>query len=155
MFALAAVIVAAVVVAILASSGSGGAKHQPQTTTATARLPRPAARIRLSSPTGQPGPLGIAEVVRRGTNAAVAILGKGIPQNSKHTAYAVWIYNSPTDALRLGFVNPGVGKNGHLDTAGQLPDNAGRYKKLLITLESTSNPISPGAIVLEGPLTGG
>jgi hypothetical protein len=51
-------------------------------------------------------------------------------------------------------VNPGVGKNGRLETAGGLPSNAGRFKQLLVTLETTANPKSPGQIVLEGTLTG-
>jgi hypothetical protein len=150
--ALGAVILAAAVIAIVASSG--GKHHSSPTTTPTTPLPQPAARITLSSPTQQRGMVGIAEVVRRGKNAAVAILGKGLPANGKHNAYAIWLSNSPSDSVRLGFVNPGVGKNGHLDTAGGLPRNAGHYSKLLVTLETTANPATPGPIVLEGALTG-
>jgi anti-sigma-K factor RskA len=149
--AIAAVIVAAAVVAILASSGG---KHAAQTP-ATTPLPVPSARVRLTSPTRGATTFGIADIVRRGNNAAVAIVGKGLPRNAKHNAYAVWLYKSASDAVRLGFVNPGVGKNGHLDTAGGLPPNAGHYSKLLITVETTANPTTPGPVVLEGKLGGG
>ncbi len=67
----------------------------------------------------------------------------------------MWLFNSPTDAVRLGFVNPGVGKNGHIDTAGVLPANAAHYRELLITLETAAAPAAPGHIVLAGPLRGG
>lgn len=146
---LAAVIVAAAIVTVLATSGSSTHKHVPP----PAPFEAPA-KITLSSPTGRSGTLGIAEVVRRGNTAAVAILGKGLARNTKHNAYAIWLYNSPTDAVRLGFVNPGIGKNGHLDTAGGLPTNASHYSKIVITLETAANPMTPGQIVLEGSLKG-
>jgi hypothetical protein len=147
------VILAAAIVTVVATSGSGTHKHQP-TTAFTATVGEAATKIKLTSPTGQPGTIGIAEVVHRGGNAAIAVLGKGLAHNAKHNAYAVWLYNSSTDAIRLGFVNPGVGKDGHLDTAGTLPTNASHYSKVLVTLETTANPTAPGTIVLEGRLSG-
>jgi hypothetical protein len=149
------VIIAAAIVVIVASGGSSSGKHSTASATSTVPLPQPSARIRLTSPTGQPGALGIVEVVRRGSNAAISIVGKGVPPNTHHDAYAVWLFNSPADAVRLGFVNPGVGKNGHIDTAGVLPANAAHYRELLITLETAAAPTAPGHIVLEGPLRGG
>ena len=97
---------------------------------------------------------GIAEVLRQGSNTAIAIVGQGLPANSKHNAYAVWLYNSTRDAQRLGFVNPGVGKNGRLETTGPLPTNAARFKQLLVTIETNANPKAPGQIILQGNLTG-
>lgn len=142
----------AVAAAVLLAGCSQGAGRREGTVTRAVPLPQPASRIRLTSPNGSPATYGIAEVVRRGHSAAIAILAKGVAPNTRHNAYAVWLYNSPTDAVRLGFVNPGVGPNGHLDTAGGLPANAGRYHKLLITLETTANPQTPGPTVLEGSL---
>jgi hypothetical protein len=106
-------------------------------------------RINLKSPTSS-STSGIAEVLKKGTSAAIAVVGEGLPANTSHNAYALWLYNSGSDAVRLGFVNPGVGKNGRLATAGGLPANAGRYKQLLVTLETLPNPRTPGRIVLEG-----
>ena len=86
----------------------------------------------------------------------IAIVASGLAANSKHppNAYAVWLYNTPADSHILGFVNPAVGSNGQLRTAGALPTNAAHYQKLLVTLESRSSPHTPGRIVLEGTLTG-
>ena len=47
-----------------------------------------------------------------------------------------------------------MGNNGRLQTAGGFPANAAHFQKLLITLETQSNPKSPGTIVLQGNLTG-
>ena len=66
----------------------------------------------------------------------------------------MWLYNSPTDAKILGFVNPGVSQTGKLSTAGGLPANASHYKHLIVTLETSANPKVPGTIILQGTLTG-
>ena len=56
---------------------------------------------------------GIAEVLNEGSADGVAIVAQNMPPNANKppNAYAVWLYNSPTDAQILGFVNPGVGKH--------------------------------------------
>jgi hypothetical protein len=97
---------------------------------------------------------GIAEVLREGSTDGIAIVAQNIPPDSTHppNAYAVWLYNSPTDAHILGFVNPGVGANQRLSTAGGLPSNAAHYKQLIVTLETTATPKNPGAVVLQGAL---
>jgi hypothetical protein len=96
----------------------------------------------------------IAEVVKQGSNSAIAIVGHGLPPNTKHNAYAVWLYNASDDAALLGFVNPGVGKDGRLETTGPLPKNAVHFKQLLITIETTEAPQHPGQAVLHGKLAG-
>jgi hypothetical protein len=100
--------------------------------------------------------VGIAEVLSAQGQFGIAIAAQGLAANSKHppNAYAVWLYNSPSDSKILGFVNPPVGRNGQLKTAGGLPSNASHYQKLLVTLETRSNPTTPGQIMLEGALTG-
>jgi hypothetical protein len=79
-----------------------------------------------------------------------------VPPNTTKppNAYAVWLYNSASDAHFLGFVNPGVGTNGKLSTAGGLPANASHYKQLIVTVETIAHPKAPGTIILSGPLTG-
>jgi hypothetical protein len=166
---LGAAVAIAVVVVLLVTSG--GSSHKPSsgasatsasttpaaTSTTTAQSCNPAtsttacpiAQINLRSPSSS-STIGIAEVLRKGSTTAIAIVAQGVPANTKHNAYAVWLANSSSDALRLGFVNPGVSKNGRLQTAGGLPSNASRYKQLLITLETRPNPHSPGTIVLQG-----
>jgi hypothetical protein len=96
---------------------------------------------------------GVAFVVKEGSAYGIVIEAAHVPPNS-HNAYAAWLYNSPTDAYRIGFVSPLVGKSGQLQVGSPLPTNAGHFKQLLLTLETQSNPKSPGTIVLEGPFKG-
>jgi Sigma-70, region 4 len=167
---LAAIVIAVVLVLVL----SGGGKKQPAqhpgrtvaatgttassgTTGATgATGARVVAQINLKPPSGGSSPVGIAEVLQIQRQFGVAIAAQGLAANQKSppNAYAVWLYNSPSDSKILGFVNPAVGKNGQLKTAGGLPTNASHYQKLLVTLETKSNPKTPGTIILEGNLTG-
>ena len=114
---------------------------------------RPAPRINLLSPSGTKATAALAEVVKQGNKSAIAIVGHGLPANTKHNAYAVWLYNAPHDATLLGFVNPGVGKNGRLATTGPLPANAAHFRELLITVETISSPAQPGQVILQGNLT--
>jgi hypothetical protein len=158
------VAIVAVVVVVFAVNSGSSTKHHGTTTpkgavttassTGTSTSATPIAQINLVSPSGSKSTAGIAEVLKRGSTTAVAIVGQGLPANTKHNAYAVWLYNSPTSSVRLGFVNPGVGSNGRLETAGALPANAASYKQVLVTLETSANPKTPGQIVLEGTLTG-
>jgi hypothetical protein len=160
----AAVVVAVVLVLIL--SGGGGSTHAPnaarpasttgRTSPTSSTTPQLVSRINLKPPSGANKPLGIAEVLREKGNLGVAIVAAGLAANSKRppNAYAVWLYNSPSDSHILGFVSPAVGKNGQLQTAGGLPSNAHHYQKLLLTLETQSKPRTPGPIILEGALTG-
>jgi hypothetical protein len=156
-----AAVVIAVIVVFVVTGSSSKKSTATKPATATASTPAggsttatPVAQINLLSPSRSKTTAGIAEVLRQGNNTAIAIVGQGLPANTKHNAYAVWLYNSASDALRLGFVNPGVSKNGRLETTGPLPTNASRYKQLLVTIETTANPKSPGQIVLQGNLTG-
>jgi hypothetical protein len=171
----AAVVVAIVLVLIL--SGGGGSKPGPSAassaaaatpatastgatgatgTTGTTGASKVVAQINLKPPTGGTTPVGIAEVLSEQGKTGIAIVAQGLAANTKHPpdAYAVWLYNSPTDSHILGFVNPAVGSSGKLQTAGGLPTNASHYHKLLVTRETRSNPRKPGKIVLEGVLTG-
>jgi Sigma-70, region 4 len=162
-----AVIVVAVVLVLVLSGGSKKhpAAHPGRTVAATSTTgatgatgttgARVVAQINLKPPNGGKA-VGIAEVLQVQKQFGVAIAAQGLAANSKKpaNAYAVWLYNSPTDSKILGFVNPAVGSNGQLKTAGGLPTNASHFQKLLVTLETKSNPKAPGTIVLEGTLTG-
>ena len=95
-------------------------------------------------------------LVRSNAANGIAIVAQNVTPNTTKppNAYAVWLYNTPTDAKILGFVNPGVASNGRLSTAGGLPTNASHYKQLIVTLETSANPKTPGQIILQGTLTG-
>jgi len=163
----AVLIVAAVVAAILATSGGGsstkttagaatsGSRTASTPATGASTNAQVLAQINLNPPSGGKSK-GVAEVLRQQGRTGVAIVAQGLSPNAKNppNAYAVWLYNSPSDAHIMGFVNPPVGNNGRLQTAGPFPSNAAHFQKLLITLETQSNPKSPGTIVLQGTLTG-
>ena len=166
------VAIGAVVAAVLILSDGSSSKHSSSASrTAVASTPSTAAtttstsstastsahvvaQINLNPPDTHSKAAGIADVLRQGTVRGLAIAAQGLTPNAKHppNAYAVWLYNSARDNHILGFVNPGVGSSGRLQTAGALPSNAGRYKQLIVTLETQANPHDPGKVVLEGSL---
>jgi hypothetical protein len=172
-------VVVIVVVVILATSG-GGSKHPTTAATTPPTTTTPAAttgttgtattgttgtgttttptqvigQINLTAPTAGTKTTGIAEVLKQGATDGIAIVAQNVPANTKSDAYAVWLYNSPSDAHLLGFVNPGVTSTGRLSTAGPLPSNASHYKTLIVTRETQASPKAPGTIILQGTLTG-
>jgi Sigma-70, region 4 len=169
------VVVAVVVVLAVLLSGGSSSKHSdgaaasgttattgtPATTGTTATTSTsgttPKAQVvsqtNLNPPSGAGDAKGVGIVVKEGSAYGIVIEAAHMAPNDKN-AYAAWLYNSPTDAYRLGFVNPPVGKSGTLQVGSTLPTNAGRFKHLLLTLETQSNPKTPGTIVLQGPFTG-
>ncbi|MDQ6605876.1 MAG: hypothetical protein M3Z06_04925 [Actinomycetota bacterium] len=179
---LGALVAIIVVVIIIATSGGSDSKHSnaststsvastpttPTTastpTTATTPSPTPTTgtgttaakvigQVNLSSPTSAKGVTGVAQVVQQGSQVGVVIVAQGVPANTKHDAYAVWLYNSASNSKFLGFVNPGVKADGKLQTAGVLPTNASSYKQLLVTDETQPKPAAPGKIVLQGAIS--
>jgi hypothetical protein len=166
--ALLAVIVVVVLVVVLSSSGdssssststaasvptpttSSSATTTATTTSGTATA-KPIAQVNLLSPTGGAAK-GVAIIVKQGTTTGLVIRATGVPANTRHNAYAVWLYNSPSDNKILGFVNPGVGTTRVLQTAGPLPANASHIKQLLVSVETAPKPKVPGTIVLQGAL---
>jgi hypothetical protein len=172
---LGALVAIIVVVIVIATSGSSGNKPShtataiastPATTPTTATTPsttpttgtsttgaKVIGQVNLSSPTSAKGTTGVAQVVQQGSQVGVVIVAQGVPANTKHDAYAVWLYTSPTTSKFLGFVNPGVKADGKLQTAGVLPTNASSYKQLLVTDETQPKPAAPGKIVLQGALS--
>jgi Sigma-70, region 4 len=162
---LAAVIVVVVLVASpggkhkssnLAAGSSSTAASNSSTASGTSTAATPLAAMKLVPPDSKSKAAGFAEVVKVGSNRGIEIVAQHIAPNTTKppNAYAVWLYNSSVDAHLLGFVNPGVGKSGRLETAGGLPSNASHFKQVVITLETKADPKSPGTIVLSGPLNG-
>jgi len=137
-----------------ASSTAAGTKTPTSTTSTTStNKAQLIAQINLNPPSGTGSAKGVALVVKDGSAYGLIIEAQGVAPNS-HNAYAAWLSNSATDSLRLGFVNPAVGKTGKLQVGTALPTNAGHYKQLLLTVETASNPKTPGTVVLEGSFKG-
>jgi hypothetical protein len=170
MLGVGALVVVAIVVVLIAVLGSGSSKSTstpaasspPSThTTATSGTAAPGTttpkaqvvgQSNLNPPGGKGQAKGVAFVVKEGSAYGIVIEAAHVAPNN-HNAYAAWLYNSSTDAVRLGFVSPAVGKSGQLQVGSPLPSNASHYKQLLLTLETQSNPKSPGTIVLQGPFS--
>jgi hypothetical protein len=164
------VVVVAVVVVLFVVLAGGSSSQHPAGTTAASGTTTPAgattpssttgsqahvvAQSNLNPPAGSTSPAkGVGFVVKDGSAYGIILEAAHVAPNNRN-AYAAWLYNSPTDAYRLGFVSPPVGKSGQLQVGSSLPANAGHFKRLLLTLETQSNPKSPGTIVLEGPFSG-
>jgi hypothetical protein len=170
MLAVGAVIVVVVVVVlfVVLSAGSSSSNHSSSTAAASSASQAPTtstsststsgsqaqvvAQSNLNPPSSASPTKGVAFVVKQGTAYGIIIEAAHVPPNN-HNAYAAWLYNSPTDAYRIGFVSPAVGKNGQLQVGSALPTNAGHFKQLLLTVETQSNPTKPGTIVLQGPFS--
>jgi hypothetical protein len=168
------IVVAVLAIVLIANGLSGGSSNSSRsssssslssttstaasstTTSSSSTAAKVVAQINLTPPTSGSKAAGIAEVLKEGANDGIAIVGQNVPPNTTKppNAYAVWLYNSSTDAHLLGFVNPGVGSNGRLSTAGGLPANAAHFKQLIVTVETQANPKTPGTIILQGNLTG-
>ena len=151
---LAAAIIAAVVIFVIKPGGGSGKHHDPSATVAggrrltarRARAPRrrrPArsqsaaivGQINLTPPTGGGKTKGVALVLRQGSLKGLGIEAEHVPPTTTkpRTTYAVWLYNSPSDATLLGYFSKGVNKKGALGSTAELPANAAHYKYLIIT----------------------
>jgi sigma-70-like protein len=166
---IAVLILAGIIVAVVSSGGSAPKSKYPSagkapgpvsttigtagklTTTSSTTTPQILAQLDLTSPTGASKMVGVADVIRDDGVLGIVIDAQGLPANTAHNAYAVWLYNSPSSHSFAGFVKNLVGKNGRLAAQGRLPAGASRYHRLLITLETQQKPARPGEVVLSGP----
>jgi hypothetical protein len=150
----AAAIAAILIFVVFGVGGSSAKKNRPGTPVSrtSSTSARPLAQINLTSPNGGKA-VGIAEVIKAGNATGLVIVAQGLAANTKHDAYAVWLYNSSSDAYRLGYVQQAVTSNGKLQTAGRLPANASHFKQIIVALQ-TGPANKPGTIVLQGALSG-
>jgi Sigma-70, region 4 len=133
-----------------AAGATGTASTPAAGATGTAQ---PSAQINLTPTQAGSKAEGIADVLKEGSQRELAIVAQGLPPNTAKNSYEVWLYNSPTDAKSIGF-GPVVGSNGKLAAAGALPTNASHFKQLIVTVETTKSPTTPGPIVMQGQVTG-
>jgi hypothetical protein len=150
-------IVIAVVLVLLINGGDDGKKGSTVSKTAPTQTStsaqRPIAQINLFSATGNSKQVGLAQVFAQSGKRALIVAGQGLSPG----AYALWLYNSKSDARLLGFVPERVGQTGRFATQGELPTDAERYKQLVVTQEQVTRqtktpPKVPGTIVLRGDL---
>ena len=154
------VIVAVVLILIINGGGDDSSKKSsstlstnPSTQTTPSGQQRPVAQVNLTSASGNSRQVGLAQVFENGNRRAIIVAGQGLQPG----AYALWLYNSGSDAKLLGFVPERVGKDGRFATQGELPTNAEKYKQLVVTQETVTSttkkaPSQPGEVVLQGDL---
>lgn len=155
------IVVAVLLVWVLSRDGdadSGSATvatgTQPATTATTttpADQPRIVGQVNLASPGGGKA-LGVANVLAQGDQRAVAIRAQDLEPNTNRNAYGVWLTGGPGGRVtRLGFA-PAVGRNGRLEGATSLPEDATDYDRLVISLETSEDPRKPADVALSGRL---
>ena len=146
-------IVVAVVVVLLVSGGDDEGKKKSSSASTSTTPVTTEAQINLRPAHEGSKALGVAQILRQNGVRAMAMIGQDLAPTTTKSFYAVWLYNSPSDAVRLGFT-PAVGADKKLQALlPRLPDNASRFKELLLTRETTQDPKQPGTFVLRGPLS--
>jgi hypothetical protein len=156
---LGAIVVVIVVVVVLVSSGGGkSSSHNTTTGTTTGTTSTSASSKTKFDNTivltaAEPGikASGKAYVLSRGGQTAFYISAQGLPPSSGFF-YAVWLYNSPTDAKPLGRA-PTVSSTGAMEGGDPLPSDADHFHQLIVTRETSTNPSQPGPMVLTGPFS--
>lgn len=143
----------AVAVGLVLLLGGGDDDSTPSRASTTAAQttttgPKVDAQINLAAETEGSKALGVAQVLSQDGQRALAVTGQDLQESSR---YVVWLYNSPSDAQFLGFAPP-VGKDGRLSGLAGLPEDASKYKQLVVTREKVDRPQRPGTIVLRGQL---
>ncbi len=147
---LAAILVAVIVAVVLLVGGGGSKNHAKQKTTSTASKTGPtvSAQLPLHSPNPKSRSVGVVAVLSEKSKRAFYIEAQHLPA-TRNFFYAIWLYNSPTSALALSR-SPAVGKSHKLAGGSTLPANAGQFREILLTRETSSHPTHPGRVVLRG-----
>lgn len=140
--ALGTLAIAVAIVIVVVASGGGGS-HQHSSTT----------QLVLTPVAGGSSAGGSATVQRQNGGLLMELSAHGLAPNTHSNSYAVWLYNTPSDALLLGFASPPVGPSGAFKNGAALPRDASRFHMLLVTVETVQQPAKPGTIVLRAPLT--
>jgi Sigma-70, region 4 len=147
-----AAIVVAVVVAVILITSSGGGSHPKTTatttTTAASKTGPSVVQLALHSPDATSRTVGVVAVLSEKGKHAFYIEAQHLPA-TRGFFYAVWLYNSHTSAEALSRA-PGVSSTHKLAGGAPLPANAGSFREILLTRETSSKPTHPGHTVLRG-----
>jgi hypothetical protein len=116
----------------------------------------PVAAARLKPPPGAPAPkaLGIAQFARQQGQTILGVAAQDMPKTPKGSGYGVWMSGGSGEPLWLGYFSA-VNNRGQVGAQAVVPVSPSAYKTLLITLESTRTPKSPGKTYLSGAITTG
>ena len=81
---------------------------------------------------------------------AANIVAQDLPPGGHEFAYAIWLDRAEhRPALKIGFT-PNVKAGVLTRVLAPLPKNVNSYKTLELTKETTSVPLKPGPVVLQG-----
>ncbi|HLJ04172.1 MAG TPA: hypothetical protein VKT31_12075 [Solirubrobacteraceae bacterium] len=158
------VLIAVIVVLVVLLSSSSSSNHgstttsshtppastSPSTSTsATTTSAKPLELTILSSTSSASRAKGAAEVIPEKGTLWLFLVATNLAANS-HNYYFVWLTNGPTDSRLIGIAQP-VTSNGRMAAfAPGIQHSYGRYKRLVVTLETTLHPKTPGPVVLSG-----
>ncbi len=110
----------------------------------------------LRAPRGSDSPKASAEAAivtyRQANQFKLLIAGKDMQPAPEGSAYAVWLYSSPTQALFIGFPKGTVSDKGTLEVVADLTPQTPTYREVLLTRERVESPTKPGTIVLRGEI---
>jgi hypothetical protein len=147
-------VVVAVVIVIVSTSGSSNEHGSSAPSGTTSGATKPVARATLISATGDQNVGGTAVALKHGTTTTMVVRAHGLPANTVHNLYAVWLGNPGGSVVFLGF-GDAVTTNGQFEWSGRLPANAASYNSVLVTLETAPKLSSRGKVVLQSqPLSG-
>jgi hypothetical protein len=150
-------LLAAVIVAVILISDGGSSHRGKNVASSTASAtkssgskggPKVDNRLTLRSPNPGSTTVAVVEILSEGGKRAFYIAAENLPP-SKGFYYAIWLYNSPSSNEPLS-KSPSVGSNERLAGGALLPANAGNYREMLVTRETSGHPTHPGQIVLRG-----
>jgi hypothetical protein len=163
------VIVVVVVVAVILLSG-GGSKSKSTSSAKTSTTASTSTETSASTKTTGTGPtveatlpirspdpksrsIGVVEVLSEKGKLAYFIAAEQVPATTDFF-YALWLYNSHTSAEPLNKA-PTVGSTHKLEGGALLPSNAGDYREILLTRETSTHPTHPGRVILRGAFSVG
>lgn len=149
------VAVIAVAVVLIADHGGGSGKAsqtQPVPATSSGSTSKSAVhldnQLNLSPPLPGGKAKGVVEVASEGQRLAFYLVAEGL-QPTNGFFYVAWLYNSRREAEPLGKA-PTVSSNGRLQAAAPLPSDAGKFRQLILTKETSESAREPGQVVLKG-----
>jgi hypothetical protein len=94
--------------------------------------------------------IGVAYVLTQKSERAFYVFAKGLPAPPSGAFYAVWLEGAATaPAYPLGSL-PAANANGLVEGGGPLPTDAGSYRRIVVTTETTHHPSHPGPTALGG-----
>lgn len=137
------------------SSGTSGSASGTNVSQGDAQG-RVIAAAQLKPPPGSPAgkALGIAQFARQQNQTILGVAAQDMPKAAKGSGYGVWLTGGSSAPLWLGYFSA-VNNKGQVGAQTVVPVSPTAYKTMLITLESTKNPKSPGKTYLSGAITTG